>query len=185
MIVDRTWNKKDQKLTISYIDKLGNRQFYSKYLHHIKTYEYDVDGDLDTWNNKKCKRVFKDTTQYTPNEFDILEFLYELPKDINDILHAQNFPKIYTFDIETEISDEFPFKQALKDPEKWEGFKQIMKDFDIPEENLEWYTNLRRFGGCKHAGVGVGFERLVMYLTGISNIRDVIPYPRTTGSADF
>ena len=114
MIVDRTWNKKDQKLTISYIDKLGNRQFYSKYLHHIKTYEYDVDGDLDTWNNKKCKRVFKDTTQYTPNEFDILEFLYELPKDINDILHAQNFPKIYTFDIETEISDEFP------DPEKVE-----------------------------------------------------------------
>lgn len=108
MILDRTWNKKEQKITISYIDKLGNRQFYSKYLHHIKSYEYDKDGDLETWNGKKCKKVFKDTTQYTPNEFDILEFLYELPKDINDILHAQNFPKIYCFDIETEVSDEFP-----------------------------------------------------------------------------
>ena len=114
MILDRTWNKKDQKLTISYIDKTGTRQFYQKYLHHIKTYEYDDNGDLETWNNKKCRKVFKDTTQYTPNEFDVLEFLYELPKEINDILHAQNFPKIYTFDIETEISDEFP------DPEKAE-----------------------------------------------------------------
>ena len=74
MILDRTWNKKEQKITISYIDKLGNRQFYSKYLHHIKSYEYDKDGDLETWNGKKCKKVFKDTTQYTPNEFDILEF---------------------------------------------------------------------------------------------------------------
>ncbi len=48
-----------------------------------------------------------------------------------------------------------------------------------------WYLDLRRFGGCKHCGFGLGFERLLMYLTGLSNIRDVIPFPRTTGSADF
>ena len=60
MILDRTWNKKDQKLTISYIDKTGTRQFYQKYLHHIKTYEYDDNGDLETWNNKKCRKVFKE-----------------------------------------------------------------------------------------------------------------------------
>ena len=48
-----------------------------------------------------------------------------------------------------------------------------------------WYCDLRRYGSCKHAGFGLGFERLVMYLTGVSNIRDVLPHPRTVGSADF
>ena len=46
MILDRTWNKKDQNLIISYIDKLGNRQFFKKYLHHIKSYEYDDNGEF-------------------------------------------------------------------------------------------------------------------------------------------
>lgn len=114
MILDRTWNKRDQKLTISYIDKLGNRKFYSKYIHHIKSYEYDADGEFPTWNGKRCNKVYKDTLNYTPTEFDILEFMYELPKDINTEMHAQNFPRLYTFDIETEISSEFP------DPDKAE-----------------------------------------------------------------
>ncbi len=47
------------------------------------------------------------------------------------------------------------------------------------------YLDLRRFGTCKHAGFGLGFERLVMYLTGVANIRDVIPHPRTVGNAEF
>ncbi|MBE6728766.1 MAG: asparagine--tRNA ligase [Ruminococcaceae bacterium] len=53
------------------------------------------------------------------------------------------------------------------------------------EEEYGWYLDLRRFGGAKHAGFGLGFERLIMYVTGISNIRDVLPFPRTTGSAEF
>jgi asparaginyl-tRNA synthetase len=52
-------------------------------------------------------------------------------------------------------------------------------------ETYQWYMDLRRFGGTKHAGFGLGFERLLMYLTGVSNIRDVIPFPRTVGSAEF
>ena len=112
MILDRTWNKKEQKLTISYIDKLGNRQFYQKYIHHIKSYEYDPNGEFETWDGKKCKKIFKQTIDYTPTEFELLEFMYELPKEINQQLHAQYFPKLYFFDIETSISSEFP------DPEK-------------------------------------------------------------------
>ena len=50
MILDRTWNKKEQKLVISYIDKLGNRQFFQKYIHHIKSYEYDSQGEYTTWD---------------------------------------------------------------------------------------------------------------------------------------
>ena len=54
-----------------------------------------------------------------------------------------------------------------------------MKELDMKTDGLEWYLDLRRFGGCKHAGFGVGFERLVMYVTGMQNIRDVIPFART------
>ncbi|NTW71047.1 MAG: asparagine--tRNA ligase [Eubacteriaceae bacterium] len=55
----------------------------------------------------------------------------------------------------------------------------------LSEEDYWWYLELRKYGGVKHAGFGLGFERAIMYLTGMSNIRDVIPFPRTTGSADF
>ena len=60
-----------------------------------------------------------------------------------------------------------------------------IKELGLNPEDYDWYLDLRRYGGVKHSGFGLGFERLVMYLTGITNIRDVIPYPRTTGSADF
>jgi asparaginyl-tRNA synthetase len=54
-----------------------------------------------------------------------------------------------------------------------------MEELGMNPEGLQWYLDLRRFGGCKHAGFGVGFERLVMYVTGMQNIRDVIPFART------
>ena len=57
-----------------------------------------------------------------------------------------------------------------------------MKEMGMPIEGYEWYLDLRKFGSVKHAGFGLGFERLIMYLTGVSNIRDVIPFPRTAGN---
>ena len=60
-----------------------------------------------------------------------------------------------------------------------------MKELNVSEEGLDWYLNLRRYGGCVHSGFGMGFERLLMYITGVSNIRDVIPFPRTPNNCDF
>ena len=60
-----------------------------------------------------------------------------------------------------------------------------IEEMGLDKQAYWWYLDLRRYGGTKHAGFGLGFERLLMYLTGVSNIRDVIPFPRTTGSADF
>ena len=58
-------------------------------------------------------------------------------------------------------------------------------ELGLNEEDYWWYLDLRRFGGARHAGFGLGFERLIMYVTGIANIRDVLPFPRTTGFAEF
>ena len=55
----------------------------------------------------------------------------------------------------------------------------------MSEEGLDWYLNLRKYGGCTHSGFGMGFERLLIYLTGVENIRDVIPYPRTPNNCEF
>ncbi len=60
-----------------------------------------------------------------------------------------------------------------------------MKELNLDEKDYWWYVNLRRYGSTRHAGFGLGFERMIMYLTGITNIRDVIPYPRTVGNAEF
>ena len=60
-----------------------------------------------------------------------------------------------------------------------------MNELGLKEEDYSWYINLRKYGGTKHAGYGLGFERIIMYLTGVSNIRDVIPYPRTVGNAEY
>ena len=70
-------------------------------------------------------------------------------------------------------------------PERLERLEGRIQELGMRPEDYWWYLDLRRYGGCKHAGFGLGFERMVMYLTGISNIRDVLPHPRTVGSADF
>jgi len=69
--------------------------------------------------------------------------------------------------------------------ERLDVLKQKMGALNIPEEELWWYLDTRRFGTCKHSGFGLGFERLVLFVTGMSNIRDVIPYPRTPLNAEF
>ena len=60
-----------------------------------------------------------------------------------------------------------------------------MAELGLKPEDYDWYINLRKFGGTTHAGFGLGFERMIMYLTGISNIRDVIPFPRTVENLLF
>lgn len=69
--------------------------------------------------------------------------------------------------------------------ERMDVLESRMKQFGLNKEDYWWYMELRKYGGTKHAGYGLGFERMIMYLTGMSNIRDVIPFPRTTGSAEF
>ena len=60
-----------------------------------------------------------------------------------------------------------------------------MKELGLDEKDYWWYLDLRKYGGVNHSGFGLGFERIIMYITVVQNIRDVLPFPRTTGSAEF
>jgi len=69
--------------------------------------------------------------------------------------------------------------------ERLDVLQAKLKEFNLKEEDYWWYLNLRKYGGVRHSGFGLGFERMVMYLTGIANIRDVLPFPRTVDNLEF
>ena len=69
--------------------------------------------------------------------------------------------------------------------ERLDVLENRIRELGMDPKDYWWYLDLRRYGGCKHAGFGLGFERMVMYLTGVGNIRDVLPHPRTVGNAEF
>jgi asparaginyl-tRNA synthetase len=69
--------------------------------------------------------------------------------------------------------------------ERLEYLEKRMKEMHVPKDDLWWYLDLRKYGGCKHAGFGLGLERMVMYVTGVDNIRDVISFPRTPKNCEF
>ena len=68
--------------------------------------------------------------------------------------------------------------------ERLDYLERAMAKFNLNPEDYWWYTELRKYGGTHHAGFGLGFERLIMYITGVSNIRDVEAFPRTKGLAE-
>ena len=68
---------------------------------------------------------------------------------------------------------------------RYERLKAKMDELGISAESMWWYLNLRKYGSCDHAGFGMGFERLLIYVTGMENIRDVIPFHRTPGNCDY
>jgi asparaginyl-tRNA synthetase len=69
--------------------------------------------------------------------------------------------------------------------ERYDILKKKMEASNLPMDKYQWYLDLRRYGGCKHAGFGIGFDRFVMYLSGMDNIRDCEPFPRTYGNMDY
>lgn len=120
MILSRIWNKKERQLEVSYLDENGMRRLYKKPIRFWKTYEYNEDGEFDTWDNRKASIIYKDSATYNPTEFDILELLFAMEhgtKGEQELLkqfYAQNQIRLYTYDIETEVSDEFPEPEEAK-----------------------------------------------------------------------
>ena len=129
--------------------------------------------------------IAKEHEKYITEHFNGPVFITDWPKDIKAFYMKLNEDgeTVAAADLEVPGSGELCGGSQREDD--YDKLIQRMKELDIPEENLSWYTNLRKFGGCYHSGFGLGFERLIMYLTGVDNIRDVIPYPRTPNNCDY
>ena len=129
--------------------------------------------------------IAKEHEKWITEHFGAPVFIYNWPKDIKAWYMKLNEDgkTVAAVDLEVPLSGELMGGSEREvDLEKLE---ELVKIHNVDREQIEWYLNLRKFGSCYHSGFGMGFERLIMYLTGIENIRDVIPYPRTPGSCEY
>ena len=112
-------------------------------------------------------------------------FVYNWPKDIKAFYMYQNDAEKTVAAVDLLVPGSGELMGGSQRETRVGKLLERMDTLGISTESLDWYVNLRKFGGCTHAGFGMGFERLLMYLTGIENIRDVIPYARTPMNCEF
>ncbi|HIU16645.1 MAG TPA: asparagine--tRNA ligase [Candidatus Ventricola intestinavium] len=130
--------------------------------------------------------LFKEHEKYLTEEyFGSPVFIYDWPKDIKAFYMYQNDDGETVAAVDLLVPGSGELMGGSQRETRADRLSARMAQLGIHEKQMEWYVNLRRYGGCTHSGFGMGFERLVMYLTDMENIRDVIPYPRTPGNCDF
>lgn len=112
-------------------------------------------------------------------------FVKDWPKDIKAFYMRLNEDDTTVAAVDLLVPGAGELMGGSQREERLDVLQSKMKKMGVPEEGLEWYLNLRRFGGCRHSGFGMGFERLLIYITGVENIRDVVPSPRTPGNIGF
>ena len=129
--------------------------------------------------------IAKEHEKYITEYFDGPVFITNWPKDIKAFYMKLNDDGKTVAAVDLEVPGAGELMGGSQREENYENLITRMKEMNVPDKDLDWYLNLRKFGGCVHSGFGMGFERLLIYITGVENIRDVIPYPRTPGNCEF
>lgn len=130
--------------------------------------------------------IAKEHEKYlTEEHFHAPVFVTDWPKDIKAFYMKLNPDNKTVAAVDLLVPGSGELMGGSQREEDYNKLVSRMDALGMEKEGLDWYLNLRRFGGCKHSGFGMGFERLLIYLTGVENIRDVIPYPRTPKNCDF
>ena len=129
--------------------------------------------------------IAKEHEKYITEYFNGPVFIKNWPKDIKAFYMKQNPDGKTVAAVDLEVPAAGELMGGSQREEDYDKLVSRMKELNMSSLDMEWYLNLRRYGGCVHSGYGMGFERLLIYLTGVENIRDVIPYPRTPGNCDY
>ena len=144
---------------------------------HNDEFEYKVSWGVDLQTEHErylCEKIFQKPVFVTDYPKEIKAFYMKLNNDGKTVAAADL--------LAPGIGEIIGGSQREDDYEK---LLARIKELNMPIENYDWYLDLRKYGSCKHAGFGLGFERAIMYLTGMQNIRDVIPFPRTPNNCEF
>lgn len=144
---------------------------------HNDEFEYKVSWGIDLQAEHErylCEQIFKKPVFVTDYPMDIKAFYMKQNPDGKTVAAADL--------LVPGIGEIIGGSQR---EENYEKLLNRMKELNMPIENYEWYLDLRKYGSCVHSGFGLGFERAIMYLTGMQNIRDVIPFPRTPKNCEF
>ena len=129
--------------------------------------------------------IAKEHEKYITEYFGGPVFIKDWPKDIKAYYMKVNSDGRTVAAVDLEVPQAGELMGGSQREEDLEVLLKRMEEMHVDRKEIEWYLDTRRYGGCVHSGFGMGFERLIMYLTGIENIRDVIPYPRTPKNCEF
>jgi len=129
--------------------------------------------------------IAKEHEKYITEYFNGPVFITDWPKDIKAWYMKENEDGKTVAAVDLEVPGAGELMGGSQREENYEKLLARMESMDVDKAPVEWFCNLRKYGGCVHSGFGMGFERLLIYLTGVENIRDVIPFPRTPGNCDF
>ena len=173
-----------EKGLIEKLTKLVNSNF-ARITHHdlIEVLQKaDVKWEFEP---KQGEDIAKEHEKYITEYFDGPVFVTDWPKDIKAFYMKQNEDGKTVAAVDLEVPGAGELMGGSQREESYEKLVKRMEELGMEKESLEWYLNLRKYGGCVHSGFGMGFERLLIYITGVDNIRDVIPFPRTPGNCEF
>ena len=135
---------------------------------------------------KQGEDLAKEHEKYLTEEyFHAPVFITDWPKDIKAFYMKLNDDGKTVKAVDLLVPGSGELMGGSQREENYDKLIHRMNELKMSQEGMEWYLNLRKFGGCVHSGFGMGFERLLIYLTGVENIRDVIPFPRTPNNCEF
>ena len=129
--------------------------------------------------------IAKEHEHYITKYFNGPVFITDWPKDIKAWYMKVNEDGKTVAAVDLEVPGAGELMGGSQREENYDKLMQRIDEMGVDKEPVDWFCNLRKFGGCYHSGFGMGFERLLIYLTGVENIRDVIPFPRTPKNCDY
>lgn len=129
--------------------------------------------------------IAKEHEKYITEYFNGPVFITNWPKDIKAWYMKLNEDNETVAAVDLEVPGAGELMGGSQREEDYDKLMNRIETMHIDKSTVDWFCNLRKFGSCYHSGFGMGFERLLIYLTGVDNIRDVIPFPRTPGNCDY
>ena len=173
-----------EKGLIAKLTKLVNSKFARVTHEEVITILKKADQKWE-FNPEYGEDIAKEHEKYITEYFDGPVFITNWPKDIKAFYMKQNADGKTVAAVDLEVPGVGELIGGSQREENYDKLVARMQELDMNPSDMYWYVNLRKYGTCVHSGFGLGFERLVMYITGMDNIRDVIPYYRTPGNCDF
>ena len=129
--------------------------------------------------------IAKEHERYITEHFNGPVFITDWPKDIKAYYMKVNPDNKTVAAVDLVVPQAGELMGGSQREENLDKLLERMDQMGVDKNGIDWYLDTRRYGGCVHSGFGMGFERLLIYLTGVDNIRDVIPYPRTPGNCEY
>ena len=129
--------------------------------------------------------IAKEHEKYIAEYFNGPVFIKDWPKDIKAYYMKLNDDNKTVAAVDLVVPGSGELMGGSQREENLDKLLKRMEEMHVDKDGIDWYLDTRRFGGCIHSGFGMGFERLIMYVTGIDNIRDVIPFPRTPKNCEY